>query len=65
MLLPSERRDNTDLPACEEKSVVAMNTLDQNANIVEELVFAMALNSARNSFDGRTSAQTLCCTVSV
>ena len=34
-----------------------MNTLDQNANAVEELVFAMALNSARNSFDGKTSAQ--------
>ena len=42
-----------------------MNTLDQNANAVEELVFAMALNSARNSFDGKTSAQTHCCTMSV
>ena len=46
MLLPSESRDNTDLPACEEKSVVAMNTLDQNANAVEELVFALTLNIA-------------------
>ena len=44
---------------------MATNTLDQNANAVEELVFAMALNSARKSFDGRTSAQTHCCTMSV
>ena len=52
--------------SCEEKSEVAMNTLDQNANVVEELVFAMALNSARNSFDGkRYHAQTHCCTMSV
>ena len=62
MLLPSERRDKTDLPACEEKSVVAMNTLDQNANAVEELVFALTLNIAGN---GRTSAQTHCCTMTV
>ena len=40
------------------KSELVMNALDQNANAVEELVFAVALNSARNSFDGRTSAQT-------
>ena len=32
----AERRDNTDLPACEEKSEMAMNTVDQNANAVEE-----------------------------
>ena len=65
-LYRAERRDNTDLLACEEKSEVTTNTLDQNANTVEEeLVFAMALNSVRNSFDGRTSAQTHCCTMSV
>jgi len=44
--------DNIDLKACEEKSVVAMNTPGQNANAVAELVFAMMLTSARNNFDG-------------
>ena len=36
------------LPACEEESVVAMNTPDQNANAVEDLVFAMMLSRAKN-----------------
>jgi D-3-phosphoglycerate dehydrogenase len=44
--------DNIDLKACEAKGVVAMNTPGQNANAVAELVFAMMLSSARNSFDG-------------
>lgn len=44
--------DNIELPACHEKEVVAMNTPGQNANAVAELVFAMMLASARNSFDG-------------
>jgi len=44
--------DNVDLKACEGKGVVAMNTPGQNANAVAELVFAMMLSSARNSFDG-------------
>ena len=54
-----------DLTACREKPVVAMNTLDQNADAGEKLVFSMALSSARNSFDGGTSSPTLCCTMSV
>ena len=29
-----------------------MSALDQNVDAVEELVFAVVLNSARNSFDG-------------
>ena len=41
---PAERDDDTDLRAYEEKSVVAMNTLDQNANAVEEPVFAVVLS---------------------
>ena len=45
--------------------MVSMNALDQNAIAVKELVFAMALNSARNNFDGRTSLLTHYCTVSV
>ena len=36
----------------EEMSVVAMNTRDQNANDVAEPVFAVVLDTARNSFDG-------------
>ena len=43
-MMQDERRDHTDLPACDEKSVVAMNTPDQNANAGEELAFAMMLN---------------------
>ena len=39
--------DNTDLKACsrEEKSVVIMNTPDQNVNVIAELVFDMMLHS--------------------
>merc|ERR1712012_939684 len=44
--------DNIDLKACEEKSVVAMNTPGQNANAKAEQDFAMMLVSARNNFDG-------------
>jgi len=44
--------DNIDLSACATKGVVAMNTPGQNANAVAELVLAMMLCSARNSFDG-------------
>ena len=56
-MIQDERRDRTDLPAREEKSVVAMNTLERNAKAAEELVFAMMLNSAKN--------KTHCCTMSV
>jgi D-3-phosphoglycerate dehydrogenase len=44
--------DNIDLKATAAKEVCAMNTPGQNANAVAELVFAMMLTSARNSFDG-------------
>ena len=45
-MLEDSQRDNTDLNACacEEKSVVIMNTPDHNVNAVE-LVLAMMLNS--------------------
>ena len=36
---------NTDLKACEDKSVVIMSTLDQNVNAVAELVSDMMLHS--------------------
>ena len=41
------QRDNTNLKACacEEKSVVIMNTPDQNVNVIAELVFDMMLHS--------------------
>ena len=38
-------RDYTDLKACEEQSVVIMNTPGQNVNDVAELVFDMMLHS--------------------
>ena len=46
-MLEDSQRDNTDLKACasEEKSVVIMNTPDQNANVIAELVFDMMLHS--------------------
>ena len=37
--------DDTDPKACEEKSVVIMNTPGQNVNAVAELVFDMMLHS--------------------
>ena len=49
--MQDERRDHTDLLACDEKSVVARNTLERNANTTEGLVFAVMLTSARNNFD--------------
>ena len=51
--------------ACREKSVMTMDTPDQKAHDVAELVFAVVLNSDRKSFGGRTSAQTLRCAISV
>ena len=44
-----------DLKACEEKSVVIMNTPDQNANAVEELVFAMTMTSGFEVADKSTA----------
>ena len=41
-----------------EKPVMTMNTPVQNADDVAELVFAMVLNSARNSFDGDSGMNT-------
>ena len=38
-------RDNTDLKACEESSVVTMHTPEQNVNAVAELVFDMMMTS--------------------
>ena len=55
--MQDERRDHTDMPARDEKCVVAINTLERNGNAAEELVFAMMLNSAKN--------KTHCCTMSV
>ena len=37
-------RDNTDPKACEEKSVVIMNTPGQSVNAVAELVFDTMMN---------------------
>ena len=45
----------TDLKACEEKSVVIVNTPDQNANAVEELVFAMTITSGFEVADKSTA----------
>ena len=45
----------TDLKACEAKSVVIMNTPDQNANAVEELVFAMTITSGFKVTDRSTA----------
>ena len=53
-MMQDEHRDHTDMPAYDEKSVVAVNTLERNA---EELVFAMILHSAKN--------KTHCCAMSV
>ena len=53
-MMQDERRDHTDMPACGEKSVVAVNTLERNANAAEELVFDMILNSAKNRTLRRT-----------
>ena len=46
-MLEDSQRDNTDLKACacEEQSVVIMNTPDQNVNVITELVFDMMLHS--------------------
>ena len=46
-MMQDERCDHSDVPACDEKSVVAKNTLERNPNAAEELVFAMMLNSAK------------------
>ena len=45
---------DTDLNACREKSVMTMNTPVQNADDVAEPVYALTLNSARNSCDGKS-----------
>ena len=46
-MLEDSQRDNTDLKACacEERSVVIMNTPDQNVNVIAELVFDVMLHS--------------------
>ena len=56
-MMQDERRDHTGMPVCDKKSVVAINTLERNANAAEELVIAMMFNSAKN--------KTHCCTMSV
>ena len=43
------------MKACEEKSVVIRNTPDQNANAVEELVFAMTMTSGLEVADKCTA----------
>lgn len=49
--------DNIDLTAATAHQVVAMNTPGQNANAVAELVFALMLLSARNSFAGAAGCE--------
>ena len=44
------------MEACEEKSVVIMNTPDKNANAVEELVFAKVMISGFDAADKSTAS---------
>lgn len=49
--------DNIDLPACNEKKVVAMNTPGQNSNAVAELAMGMMIYAARNFFNPGTGSE--------
>lgn len=51
--------DNLDLPACNAKGIVAMNTPGQNANAVAELVFGMMIYYARKMFNGSAGTELL------
>lgn len=49
--------DNVDTAAAKAKGVAVMNTPGQNANAVAELVFGMAIFSARGRFNGKTGSE--------
>jgi D-3-phosphoglycerate dehydrogenase len=49
--------DNVDTAAAKAKGVAVMNTPGQNANAVAELVFGMAIYSARGRFNGKTGSE--------
>lgn len=49
--------DNVDTAAAKAKGVAVMNTPGQNANAVAELVFGMAIYSARTRFNGKTGSE--------
>ncbi len=49
--------DNIDLPACNEKKIVAMNTPGQNSNAVAELAMGMMIYAARNFFNPGTGSE--------
>ena len=49
--------DNIDLKAAREAGVVVENTPGQNSNAVAELVFGMAVMSARNGFNGTSGTE--------
>jgi D-3-phosphoglycerate dehydrogenase len=51
--------DNLDLPACNAKNIVAMNTPGQNSNAVAELALGMMVFMARNQFTPGTGKELL------
>jgi D-3-phosphoglycerate dehydrogenase len=49
--------DNVDIATAKAKGIAVMNTPGQNANAVAELVFGLAIYSARNRFNGKTGTE--------